>query len=371
MQIKFWGVRGSIAVPNQRMLRYGGNTSCVEVTLADGTEIILDAGTGIRELGQARTSQARTVRVLLTHLHLDHIQGLLFFPPLFSPTNQITVYGPPAPGPNLDRRLARYLSEPLSPIDLHELPARVEFAACPHPGCEIGGAVVETAIVAHRGVTLGYRITEGDATLCYLPDHEPALGAAVVGSDLPREVSEHDFVVQPGRCRFSAPQAGRYEVTDGRQILVRPAPGGQRRADPPVRARLGLGRLAAPARLAPPARRSRRRGRRRELGLEKLIVPWNGLSMARGSRPLRAIYLLEWGELQVTRLRGVAALQRFLTAALYRTALLEPAVSLTEYWERGAEILRRVPVWELRRPRDWRAIDWVMQPHLSSLQSSR
>lgn len=182
MQIRFWGVRGSIAVPNRRMLRYGGNTSCVEVTLADGTEIILDAGTGIRELGEARTSPAKIVRVLLTHLHIDHIQGLLFFSPLFDPTNEITVYGPPAPGPNLDRRLARYLSEPLSPIDLHQLPARVEFAACPQPGCEIGGAEVETAIVAHRGVTLGYRITEGDATLCYLPDHEPALGAPVAGA---------------------------------------------------------------------------------------------------------------------------------------------------------------------------------------------
>ena len=183
MQIKFWGVRGSIAVPNRRMLRYGGNTSCVEVTLADGTEIILDAGTGIRELGEARTAKAKIVRVLLTHLHLDHIQGLLFFRPLFDPTNEITVYGPQAPGPNLNQRLARYLSEPLSPIDLHELPARVAFTHCPHHEWKIGSAVVEAAIVAHRGVTLGYRITEGDATLCYLPDHEPALGAPVAGAE--------------------------------------------------------------------------------------------------------------------------------------------------------------------------------------------
>src|SRR4029450_10085646 len=100
MRIRFWGVRGSVAVPNRRMLRYGGNTSCVEVTLADGTEIILDAGTGIRELGAARKPDAGPVQVLLTPLHLDHIQGLRFFPPLYDPTNQITVYGPPAPGPN-------------------------------------------------------------------------------------------------------------------------------------------------------------------------------------------------------------------------------------------------------------------------------
>ena len=175
MQVRFWGVRGSVAVPNRNMLGYGGNTSCVEVTLADGTEIILDAGTGIRELAAARTPHASTVQILLTHLHLDHIQGLLFFSPFFDPTSEITVYGPAAPGPNLDQRLARYLSAPLSPVDLHELPARVQFAPCPHEEWEVGGARIQAAIVAHRGVTLGYRITEGDTTLCYLPDHEPAL----------------------------------------------------------------------------------------------------------------------------------------------------------------------------------------------------
>ena len=179
MRVRFWGVRGSVAVPNARMLRYGGNTSCVEVSLDDGTEIILDAGTGIRELAAARTSDASSVQILLTHLHLDHIQGLLFFGPLFDPGKEITVYGPAAPGPGLDQRLARYLSAPLSPVDLRDLPARVEFAATPHGEWEVGGARIQAAIVAHRGVTLGYRITEGDTSLCYLPDHEPALGASL------------------------------------------------------------------------------------------------------------------------------------------------------------------------------------------------
>jgi phosphoribosyl 1,2-cyclic phosphodiesterase len=177
MRIRFWGVRGSVAVPSRRMLRYGGNTSCVEVTLADGTGIILDAGTGIRELGAARAPNGQSVHVLLTHLHLDHIQGLLFFTPLFDPDQEITVYGPPAPGPGLDQRLARYLSAPLSPVDLHELPARVTFAACPYQEWGVGSARISAAIVTHRGVTLGYRITEGETSLCYLPDHEPALGA--------------------------------------------------------------------------------------------------------------------------------------------------------------------------------------------------
>ncbi len=165
------------------MMRYGGNTSCVQVVLADGTEIILDAGTGIRELGAARTSNAKSLHMLLTHLHLDHIQGLLFFPPLFDPTNQVLVYGPPAPGPDLARRLARYLSAPLSPIDLQELPARVEFDTCPYQEWEVGGARIRAALVAHRGITLGYRITEGDTSLCYLPDHEPALGSRLADAE--------------------------------------------------------------------------------------------------------------------------------------------------------------------------------------------
>lgn len=179
MRVRFWGVRGSVPVPNRKMLGYGGNTSCVEVVLEDGTEIILDAGSGIRELGANRSPEARTIQLLLTHLHVDHIQGLLFFTPLFDPENVVTVYGPPAPGPDLDQRLARYLSAPLSPVDLRELPARVEFAACPYQEWEVGTARVKAAIVTHRGVTLGYRIREGDRTLCYLPDHEPALGVSL------------------------------------------------------------------------------------------------------------------------------------------------------------------------------------------------
>jgi phosphoribosyl 1,2-cyclic phosphodiesterase len=183
MRVKFWGVRGSVPVPNRRMLGYGGNTPCLEVTLSDGTELVLDAGTGIRELGGSRATAVRQLQILLTHLHVDHIHGLLFFPPLFDPENQVTVYGPPAPGPNLDQRLSRYLSPPLSPIDLRELPAQVNFRACPYEEWQIGSARVQAALVAHRGPTLGYRITEGDVSLCYIPDHEPALGAPLAGAE--------------------------------------------------------------------------------------------------------------------------------------------------------------------------------------------
>lgn len=84
MRVRLWGVRGSIPVPGSQAAGFGGNTSCVQITAADGTELILDAGTGIRDLGAAICASNRRLHVLLTHLHLDHIQGLMFFAPLLT-----------------------------------------------------------------------------------------------------------------------------------------------------------------------------------------------------------------------------------------------------------------------------------------------
>jgi ribonuclease BN (tRNA processing enzyme) len=161
------------------MARHGGNTSCVEVTLSDGSSLILDAGTGIRMLGHAKKSWHGPIHILLTHLHLDHIQGLMFFPPLFDPQSEVVVWGPPSFTGALLDRLARYISAPLSPIEIRELPARVAFRNCPPGGWRIGPARVEVALVNHRGPTFGYRITDSGRTLCYMPDHEPALGQSL------------------------------------------------------------------------------------------------------------------------------------------------------------------------------------------------
>jgi len=176
MRVRLWGVRGSVPVPGQATARFGGNTSCVQVTARDGSEFVLDAGTGIRELGATLAGRCRQVHVLLTHLHLDHIQGLMFFAPFFDPGFEITVWGPPASGRALRKRLARYISNPLSPIEIGELPARVTFRDVPAQPWSIGGVELSASLVAHRGPTLGYRISEGTESICYLPDHEPALG---------------------------------------------------------------------------------------------------------------------------------------------------------------------------------------------------
>jgi phosphoribosyl 1,2-cyclic phosphodiesterase len=174
MRVTFWGVRGSVPVAGPS--RFGGNTPCVEVTAEDGTRVILDAGTGIRELGAAGVKVDRAVQILLTHLHLDHIMGLLFFPLFFDPEAEIVVFGPPPEEPDLQRRLARYLSAPLSPIEIREMAARVSFRTVPAEGWWVGPLHIEAAPVLHRGPTLGYCISEDEQSVCYIPDHEPALG---------------------------------------------------------------------------------------------------------------------------------------------------------------------------------------------------
>ena len=177
MKVKLWGTRGSIPAPGPETIRYGGNTSCVGVTLSDGSLLALDAGTGIRNLGLACGDEPTRLHILLTHLHLDHIQGLVFFAPAFRPQTEIVIWGPASPEASLRDRIARYISAPLSPVEVRELPCDVSFRHCPESEWEIGSARIRAASVTHRGPTLGYRIDDGDSSLAYIPDHEPALGA--------------------------------------------------------------------------------------------------------------------------------------------------------------------------------------------------
>ena len=190
MRVTLWGVRGSVAVPEPLALGYGGNTSCVQVDAGDGTQLILDAGTGIRALGAAIAGKSHRLHILLTHLHLDHIQGLMFFAPFFDPNVEVTIWGPPTVGKPLRERLGRYISNPLSPLELRDLPAKVTFRDSPSSPWRIGGVTVKAALVAHRGPTLGYRLAEGDASLCYLPDHEPGLGVPLFACE-PSWISGH------------------------------------------------------------------------------------------------------------------------------------------------------------------------------------
>lgn len=177
MRVRLWGTRGSLAAPGPDTVRYGGNTSCVQVTGPEGTTLVLDGGTGIRRVGVALGDRPRRVDVLLTHLHMDHIQGLGFFAPLRRAGWEVHVWGPGSTTLDLRTRLSRYLSPPTFPVLLRELPCQLHLHEVPCGDFEIGEFRVSTALVCHPNPTVGYRIAAAGEVLAYLPDHEPALGA--------------------------------------------------------------------------------------------------------------------------------------------------------------------------------------------------
>ena len=215
MQVTLWGTRGSLATPDAEMARYGGNTSCVGVVGREGTVLVLDAGTGIRRLAASIPASARRVDILLTHLHMDHIQGLGFFAPLYNPDMEVHIWGPGSAVLRLKSRLMRYLSPPLFPVNISELACKLVVHDIPSGDSDIGEFRVSTGLVCHPGPTVGYRIAATESVLTYLPDHEPALAALrfpclprewtsgatlAAGADLLIHDSQYSSAEYPGHC---------------------------------------------------------------------------------------------------------------------------------------------------------------------------
>ncbi len=176
MRARLWGTRGSIAVSSADTVRYGGNTAAVELLCAGGRIIVLDGGSGIRAMATNADATTR-VDILLSHLHMDHVQGLPFFTPLLDPEVEIHVWGPVSITRTLRERITRYLSPPLFPVRVRELP-NVTFHDVLPGTFELGTIQVTADLISHPGATLGYRLEEQDSVLTYMPDHEPALGNA-------------------------------------------------------------------------------------------------------------------------------------------------------------------------------------------------
>jgi phosphoribosyl 1,2-cyclic phosphodiesterase len=174
--LTLWGTRGSLAAPGPETAHYGGNTSCACINGPEGTVLVLDAGTGLRRLGRALPDNLKRIDILLTHLHMDHIQGLGFFGPLRNPEIEVHIWGPASTTLNLLSRLTRYMSPPIFPLLLRDLPRMPILHEVPCAECEIGEFKVTTALVNHPGPTVGYRISTHNSAIAYLPDHEPALG---------------------------------------------------------------------------------------------------------------------------------------------------------------------------------------------------
>lgn len=182
LRVRFWGTRGSIPTPGAQTVRYGGNTPCVEVRTDEGWLIILDAGTGIRELGRdllGRSNGAPIVGDLfLTHAHWDHIQGIPFFAPIFGRGNHFTIWG----SETLERSFAKVLRDQMSPVvfpvSFEELDATIDFRGLPEGTPTSGRGYEVTAFaVQHPGGALGYRFTAAEGrggALVYVSDSELA-----------------------------------------------------------------------------------------------------------------------------------------------------------------------------------------------------
>ena len=174
--IRFWGVRGSVPTPGAATVKYGGNTSCVEVR-ADGQLIVLDAGTGIRPLGLelAREFNGASIEMtlLITHTHWDHIQGFPFFLPAYESKNTIRVLGYEGARQGLGSTLAGQMESPYFPIALEQMPGNVVIEELQSFDFHIGPVHATATTVNHPGIAVGYRLATSAGSVAYLPDNEP------------------------------------------------------------------------------------------------------------------------------------------------------------------------------------------------------
>ncbi len=175
VRVKFWGVRGSVPCPGPETVRYGGNTSCVEIRVGDEI-IILDAGTGLRLLGRALMAEFKDqpldLTMLLTHTHWDHIQGLPFFQPVYQPRCRLRILGFEGAHKGLVNVLAGQMQNPYFPVKFGELPGNIAIEELSDFNFQIGSVSVKAMLANHPGICVGYRLFTPEGSIAYFPDHE-------------------------------------------------------------------------------------------------------------------------------------------------------------------------------------------------------
>ena len=254
VKVTVWGTRGSQPTPGPETVRYGGNTSCVELTLwpTRGSCSMREPDCAA-SASSCRREVAR-VDVLLSHLHMDHIQGLGFFAPLFRPGFEVHIWGPGSATADLRTRLTRYMSPPLFPVRLPELPCDLHLHDLGEEPVEVPGLTVRAALVCHPGPTVGYRVHGDQGSLAYLPDHEPMLACP-------------DFADSPEWCSGLEIAAGADVLAPRRAVHRRRVRAARRLGSQHTRPRPGLrpARGGRDVHAVPPRSRTRRRHARRDV----------------------------------------------------------------------------------------------------------
>jgi phosphoribosyl 1,2-cyclic phosphodiesterase len=207
-RLKFWGVRGSIPVPGPTTVRYGGNTSCVELR-ADGQVIVLDAGSGIRSLGLALEkefgSEPIELTLLITHVHWDHIQGFPFFVPAYNDKNEVRILGYDGADAGLEEILKGQMTTPFFPVALYDLPGKIDIRKLDTMEFNIGSVRVRSKFMNHPGICVGYRLFTSTGSIAYLPDSEP-----------------YDaFKLHSAKSHLLSPEQTRKRAQEGRAELVK------------------------------------------------------------------------------------------------------------------------------------------------------
>ena len=175
MKVRFWGTRGSIAVPGKDTILYGGNTCCLDIKLESGKRIVIDAGTGIRALGDYFIDRGETVDILLliTHIHWDHVQGFPFFDPVFNPASRISVDGAPAAMKGLKAIFDNKMGDGFFPVGFEDLKARIDYLGkLSHHSLNIDDTVIEAIPLNHPQGGFGFRFQEGGKKLVFITDNE-------------------------------------------------------------------------------------------------------------------------------------------------------------------------------------------------------
>lgn len=173
MRIKCWGARGSIPVSGPSFLKYGGDTACIEIHTQNDEIIIIDAGTGIRALGdQLIRENQKHIHLLFTHTHLDHIMGFPYFQPIYNRQSQIDIYGSKFGQQSLQSTLSKLMEPPFHPAELDKLQSRLQFHDLEHSTMQIGSVVISYIRLNHPNGGLGFKFQEDDQTFVFLTDNE-------------------------------------------------------------------------------------------------------------------------------------------------------------------------------------------------------